>query len=119
MVLTKAWKLINTTEMERHEIERDLKISMRLCKYRFLNIVEVRYNLFLIIIVAALCYTEDSLITTNANDFHQLKILFEKLGDGSCSLKNYDKAIKSYLKMLEYAEKCGESGKELVPIYVR
>ncbi|XP_077297886.1 tonsoku-like protein [Arctopsyche grandis] len=93
-VLMKAWKMKTPNVDEREEIERYLKI------------------------VAALCYTEDLLVTTDSNDFSSLKKLYEKMGDGVCILKNYHKAIYFYLKMLDCAEKCGDTGKALIPIYV-
>lgn len=68
--------------------------------------------------VLALCKCEDELVTTNAYDYAKRKELFEKLGDGSCKLKNYSKAIDSYLKMLEAAKLNGESEHSLIPIYV-
>lgn len=40
------------------------------------------------------------------------------MGDGLCLLKKYDKAIDYYQKMLEYAIKSGEDGKELSSCYV-
>lgn len=40
------------------------------------------------------------------------------MGDGLCELKNYEKAIEYYQKMLECARKNGEDGKELSPCYV-
>lgn len=70
------------------------------------------------VLVAALTYTEDSLLTTTDSDFKIKKKLYEKLGDGACELKDYDKAIDYYKKMLEYAELSGECGKQLIPCYV-
>jgi NF-kappa-B inhibitor-like protein 2 len=48
-----------------------------------------------------------------------MKLLYEKMGDGACALKNYQKAIYYYLKMLDNAEKNGDSDKDLIPVYVR
>lgn len=65
-----------------------------------------------------MCYTEDSLLTTADSDFKLKKKLYEKMGDGACELKIFDKAIDYYKKMLEYAELNGESEKDLIPVYV-
>uniref|UniRef100_A0A1B0CB68 Tonsoku-like protein n=1 Tax=Lutzomyia longipalpis TaxID=7200 RepID=A0A1B0CB68_LUTLO len=92
--LHRAYKLRSPNEADREAIEQKLKI------------------------VAALCYTEDSLITANTTDYRRKKVLYEKMGDGSCRLENYEKALSYYKKMLETAELCGESGKDLIPIYV-
>ncbi|XP_059614206.1 tonsoku-like protein [Phlebotomus argentipes] len=92
--LHRAYKLKSPNEIDRETIEQKLKV------------------------VAALCYTEDSLITANSEDFRRKKDLYEKMGDGSCKLENYDKALSYYKKMLENAELSGESGKDLIPIYV-
>ena len=72
------------------------------------------YNL-----VAAICYTEDLLISTDPSDHITFKKLYEKLGDGACHLKNYPSAVENYLKMLEHSEMAGDCGKTLIPIYVR
>lgn len=61
---------------------------------------------------------EDELVTTNSFDYVKRKNLFEKLGDGSCKLKNYAKANDFYLKMLEAAQFNGEQDQQLIPIYV-
>lgn len=61
---------------------------------------------------------EDELVTTNSFDYVKRKDLFEQLGDGSCKLKNYTKAIDFYLKMLEAAQFNGEQDNQLIPIYV-
>ncbi|XP_041987217.1 tonsoku-like protein [Aricia agestis] len=93
-VLLKAWKLKTPDEEERENIESNLKI------------------------VAAMCYTEDLLISTNPTDHVTFKKLYEKLGDGACHVKNYPGAIQYYLKMLDHAELAGDTGKTLIPIYV-
>lgn len=77
------------------------------------------YNHLFLISVAAICYTEDLLISTNPSDHGTFKKLYEKLGDGACHLKNYAGAVEYYLKMLEHAELAGDCGKKLIPIYVR
>ncbi|GAB0095582.1 Tonsoku-like protein [Sergentomyia squamirostris] len=92
--LHKAYKMKTPIEVDRETIEQKLKV------------------------VAALCYTEDSLITANSSDHRRKKELYEKMGDGSCKLENYDKALIYYQKMLENAEISGDSGKDLIPIYV-
>lgn len=69
-------------------------------------------------LVASLYYTEESLLTIADSDFKLKKKLYEKMGDGACELKVYDKAIDYYKKMLEYSELSGENGKELIPVYV-
>lgn len=68
--------------------------------------------------VAAMCYAEDSLITTPTNDHVKRKKLYEKLGDGASILKQFPLGIEYYQKMLQEAEKAGETGKELSPCYV-
>lgn len=55
---------------------------------------------------------------TNSLDYAKRKELFEKLGDGSCKLKNYSKAIDFYLKTLEAAQLDGDGEHKLIPIYV-
>lgn len=69
-------------------------------------------------IVSALCKYEDELITTDSLDYVKRKELFEKLGDATCKVKNYEKAIDFYKKTLEAAELNGDMGKRLIPIYV-
>lgn len=65
-----------------------------------------------------MCYAENSLMTTNSEDHERRKKLYEKMGDGSCKLKNYSAAIGYYMKMLDAAKSNNESEKDLVPIYV-
>lgn len=60
---------------------------------------------------------ENSLITTDSENYADQKVLFEKLGDGACKLKNFTAAIGYYKKMLEAAEKLG-TGTNLIPVYV-
>ncbi|XP_068618192.1 tonsoku-like protein [Battus philenor] len=93
-VLMKAWKLNTPDEEEKENIESNLKV------------------------VAAMCYTEDLLISTDPTNNVEFKKLYEKLGDGACHLRNYAGAVEFYLKMLDHAELAGDSGKTLIPIYV-
>ncbi|XP_052741671.1 tonsoku-like protein [Bicyclus anynana] len=93
-VLLKAWKLKTPDEEERENIESNLKV------------------------VAAMCYTEDLLVSTDPSDHITFKKLYEKLGDGACHLRNYAGAVEYYLKMLDHAELAGDCGKTLIPIYV-
>ncbi|XP_075979045.1 tonsoku-like protein [Anticarsia gemmatalis] len=93
-VLLKAWKLKTPDEEEAENIESNLRV------------------------VAAMCYTEDLLISTDPSDHAGFKKLYEKLGDGACHLKNYAGAVEYYLKMLDHAELAGDCGKTLIPIYV-
>lgn len=93
-VLHKAYKLKTSVQNDRECIERQLKT------------------------IAAMCYTEDGLITTSSTDYAAKKKLFETLGDGACQLRNYSKAVTYYLNMLKNAELCMIEEKELVPIYV-
>ncbi|XP_045495806.1 tonsoku-like protein [Colias croceus] len=93
-VLYKAWKLKTPDEEERENIEANLRV------------------------VAAMCYTEDLIISTDPSDHSSFKKLYEKLGDGACHLKNYAGAVEYYLKMLDHAELAGDCGKTLIPIYV-
>lgn len=65
-----------------------------------------------------MCYAEDSLETTPANDHKKRKNIFEKLGDGACLLKHYAKGVEYYKKMLDEAELSGETGNELIPCYI-
>lgn len=65
-----------------------------------------------------MCKAEDALITTNSDDSIVRKKLYEKLGDGACKLRNFSAAIGYYKKMLEAAEKNGDSGAQLIPVYV-
>lgn len=58
------------------------------------------------------------MITTDSYNYTKRKELFEKIGDGSCKLKNYSKAIDSYLKCLEAAQLNGDAEKKSIPIYV-
>lgn len=69
-------------------------------------------------IVSALCKYEDELVTTDSLDYVKRKELFEKLGDATCKVKNYEKAIDFYRKSLEAAVLNGDMGKRLIPIYV-
>lgn len=92
--LKKAFKLKTTVEADREQIEKNLKIVYALCKF------------------------EDDLITTDSCDYVKRKILFEKLGDGACKLKNYRKAVEYYQKQLEIAELNGDTGRSLIPIYI-
>ncbi|CAB3259654.1 unnamed protein product [Arctia plantaginis] len=93
-VLLKAWKLKTPDEEENEIIESNLRV------------------------VAAMCYTEDLLISADPTDHAGFKKLYEKLGDGACHLRNYAGAVEYYLKMLDHAELAGDCGKTLIPIYV-
>ena len=64
----------------------------------------------------ASCNIEDQLVTTE-NSVEKKK-MYEKMGDISCKLGNYGKAIEYYLKTLECAQLNGDYGRALVPIYV-
>lgn len=65
-----------------------------------------------------MCKAENALITTDSEDLVERKKLYEKLGDGACRLRNFTSAIGYYKKMLEAAEMNGDSGHQLVPVYV-
>lgn len=65
-----------------------------------------------------MCKTEDSLITTDNNDYKTRKKLYEKMGDGTVQLNNFKKAIEYYEKMLEAAVANGDTGKELSVCYI-
>lgn len=93
-ILQRAYKMKTTDKSDSNNIEKLLRV------------------------VAALCYTEDSLMTTASTNFKMKKELYEKMGDGSCKLQSYSMAINYYLKMLEYAKMNNEYGKKLIPIYV-
>nr|CAD7438780.1 unnamed protein product [Timema bartmani] len=75
--LYKAYKLHTPNKPERHSIENNLKIAV------------------------ALCQAEDKLLTLTENDFVIKKKIYETLGDGCVAVKNFDKAIEYYHKMLE------------------
>lgn len=93
-VLKKAYKLQTPSASDKEAIQKSLKIVHVMCKY------------------------EDELVITNSFDYAKRKELFEKLGDGSCKLKNYSKAIDCYLKTLEAGQLNGEDENKLIPIYV-
>lgn len=65
-----------------------------------------------------MCRTETALLSVNETDYKSLKNLYEKMGDGACEVKSYEKALEYYQKMLEVAQKSGETGKELSSCYV-
>lgn len=65
-----------------------------------------------------MCKAENALITIDSGNLLERKKLYEKLGDGACKLKNFVSAIGYYKKMLEAAEQNGDSGVQLVPVYV-
>ncbi|XP_050091399.1 tonsoku-like protein [Anopheles aquasalis] len=69
-------------------------------------------------VLVAMCRTEDDLITTDATDYARRKTLYERMGDGSCKLRNFAKAIGYYTRMLECAEAAGEVNRQLIPCYV-
>lgn len=93
-MLKKAYKLESPNASDKQTVQKNLKIVLALCK------------------------CEDELVTTNSYDYAKRKDLFEKLGDGSCKLQNYQKAIDFYLKMLESAQLNGESEHQQISIYV-
>lgn len=94
------------------------KILNQCYKLKSSNKIDRENNERLLRVVAALCRTEDTLITANPSDHRLLKSLYEKMGDGCCKLETYPKAIVYYLKMLENAELNNESGKDLIACYV-
>lgn len=65
-----------------------------------------------------MCKAENALITTDSEDLIERKKLYEKLGDGASRLRNFLAAIGYYKKMLEAAEKNGDNGSKLMPVYV-
>lgn len=65
-----------------------------------------------------MCKTEDTLITTDNNDYKTRKKLYEKMGDGAVQLNNFKKAIEYYEKMLEAAVANGDMGKDLSICYI-
>ncbi|XP_066250024.1 tonsoku-like protein [Euwallacea similis] len=90
-VLRKAYKFKTPNKNEKTVIEKHLRV------------------------VAAMCKIEDEIIV--CNEQKQLKVLYEKMGDGACNLKNFSKAIEYYKKMLDAAERTGVSDKELGECY--
>lgn len=93
-VLKRAYKLRTSIEADMEQIQKNFRVIHALCKF------------------------EDDLITTDSFDYEKRKKLFEKLGDGSCKLKNFKKAIDFYQKQLEASELNGDTGRTLIPIYV-
>lgn len=93
-VLKKAYKLKTPNKSDKEKIQKNLRVVLTLCK------------------------CEDELVITDSFDYAKRKELFEKLGDATCKLKNYSKAIDYYLKMLEAAQLKGEAEKQMIPIYV-
>ncbi|XP_076272195.1 tonsoku-like protein [Rhynchophorus ferrugineus] len=91
LYLRKAYKFITPNKKDKISIEKKLRV------------------------VAALCKLEDRIITTTDN--MELKLLYEKMGDGSCDLGIFSKAIEYYKKMLQTAERIGVSDKELGVCY--
>lgn len=69
-------------------------------------------------IIVVMCQAENSLILASQMDYEQRRQLNEKLGDACVALKKYSKAITYYEKMLENSERCGMTGKSLIPCYV-
>lgn len=65
-----------------------------------------------------MCKAENALITTDSEDHIERKKLYERLGDGACKVRNFTAAIGYYKKMLDAAQKNGDSGHELIPVYV-
>lgn len=65
-----------------------------------------------------MCKTENTLITIDSDDLLERKKLYEKLGDGACKLRNFPSAIVYYKKMLEVSQQNGDSGHQLIPVYV-
>lgn len=93
-VLMKAYKIKSPIEADRQSVESSLRT------------------------VAALCKTEDDLIVVYAGDHKKRRELYEKMGDGSCALGNYEKAAIYYEHSLENAKLNKEKGSALIPIYV-
>lgn len=116
-VLHKAYKLKTSDVSDRETIEKNLKIG----EYQnHVPRIESPIN-FLILdfnLVVAMCRAQDSLVTTDTENYMERRRLYELMGDGACKLKNYKVAISYYLNMLEVAEQNNEQGKDLIPIYV-
>ena len=93
-ILMKAYKMKTPIEADRQSIESSLRT------------------------VAALCKTEDDLIVVYSGDFKRRRELYEKMGDGSCALGNYEKAAIYYEHSLENAKLNKEKGADLIPLYV-
>ncbi|XP_055914034.1 tonsoku-like protein [Eupeodes corollae] len=93
-ILTKAYKKNTPDENDRKNIEKTLRVVVKMCQ------------------------TLDELVTCSSDNYSERKKLFERLGDGCCNLNNFPKAIEYYCQMLECAQLNSETGKDLVPIYV-
>jgi NF-kappa-B inhibitor-like protein 2 len=68
-------------------------------------------------VVASMSSNEDKLIMTEDTDYKTLKTLYEKMGDGACVLKMFDRAADYYKKMLDSAEKANLMESELATCY--
>lgn len=93
-VLTKAYKLKTPIASDRDLIENNLRT------------------------IAALCRIEDELIVVYSGDYKKRRELYEKMGDGSCKLGNYEKAVIYYERMLENAKLNNERGRDLCSAFV-
>ncbi|RZC43132.1 tonsoku-like protein, partial [Asbolus verrucosus] len=91
--LLKAYKLKIPNKKERDTIEKNLRVVASMCKY------------------------EDKLLTTEDTNYKDLKIYYEKMGDGACELKCYGKALDYYKKMLDSAKKAGIAASDLASCY--
>lgn len=112
-VLHKAYKLKSTNKDDREIVEKRLRVG------KLVNEISQRkFTCKHSLTVAAMCYTEDALLALDSDDYVTKKNLYEKMGDGSCALQNYEKAIDYYLKMLEMAETGHFDSKDLIPVYV-
>uniref|UniRef100_A0A182PJS9 Tonsoku-like protein n=1 Tax=Anopheles epiroticus TaxID=199890 RepID=A0A182PJS9_9DIPT len=69
-------------------------------------------------VLVAMCRMEDELVTTEATNYARRKVLYERMGDGACKLRNFSKAIDYYKRMLQCAEANGEADRQLLPCYV-
>lgn len=93
-ILMKAYKSKSPIEADRQSVEASLRT------------------------VAALCKTEDDLIVVYTGDYKRRRMLYEKMGDGSCALGNFEKAAMYYEHALENAKLNKEKDSDLIPLYV-
>ncbi|PNF14178.1 Tonsoku-like protein [Cryptotermes secundus] len=92
--LRHAYKLNTPIESDRKTIAKNLKLAI------------------------AMCDAEEQLQNVPDTDYITKKKLYETMGDGCVTVKNYARALEYYRMMLKCAEAIGESGQQLAAVYV-
>jgi NF-kappa-B inhibitor-like protein 2 len=118
--LLKAYRLKIPDLNDRRVIENKLRVGKWACVTTadWLYLVtgwSSQISRFLL--VASMSSNEDKLIMTEDTDYKTLKTLYEKMGDGACVLKMFDRAADYYKKMLDSAEKANLMESELATCY--